>query len=88
MCLMENQQGMPMPETKQMMTILEGKYTLVSLIKLVKSLTIDLMRLIWSYSLVCRPLVLPTPLLILMHRRHADWLDFILMTSPTTIYYN
>ena len=58
MCLMENQRGMPVPETKQMMTISEEKYTLVSLIKLVKSLIIGLMRSIWSYSLVCQPSVL------------------------------
>ena len=53
MCLMENQQGMPVPETKKMMTILEEKCTSVSLIKLVKSLIIGLMRSTWSYSLVC-----------------------------------
>jgi hypothetical protein len=34
------------------------KHTLVLLIKLVKGLIIDLMRLIWSYCLVCHPLVL------------------------------
>ncbi len=72
MCHMENQQGMLMPETKQMMTTPEEKYILVSLIKLVKSLIIGLMRLIWSYSLVCRPSILQTHLLLLMHKRYAD----------------
>ena len=42
MCLMENQHGMP--ESKQMMITSEKMYILVSLIKLVKNLIIDLMR--------------------------------------------
>jgi hypothetical protein len=51
-----------------------------------KSLIIGLMRSIWSYSLVCHPLALSTPLLLLMHGRYVDWLNFILRTSPTMIH--
>jgi hypothetical protein len=60
---MENQQTMLVLETKEVMDTLEEKYILVSLIKLVKSLIISLMRLIWSYSFVCRPSILQTHLL-------------------------
>src|SRR6266540_2573585 len=82
---MENRQGMLVPETKQMMTTSEEKYILVSLIKLVKSLIIGLMRLIWSYSLVCRLSILQTYLLLLMHKRYADWLSSTLMISQVII---
>jgi len=50
MFLKEDQDGLL--QTKQMMTILEGKYILALLIKLVKSLILGLMRLIWSCFLV------------------------------------
>jgi hypothetical protein len=72
MCLMEDQLGLR--ETKQMMMTSEEKYIFGLLIKLVKSLTIALMRLIWNYFLVCRPSTLQTHLHLLMHRSYVDLL--------------
>jgi hypothetical protein len=53
--LMKNQQGMPMVETKHITTISEDKCILVSLIKLIKSLIINLMGSIWRYPRVWQP---------------------------------
>lgn len=66
MCLMEDQRGLFNP--KQTRTTLEEKFILESLIKLVKSLIIDLMRSIWSCFLVCQLCILRTPLLLLMRK--------------------
>jgi hypothetical protein len=48
---------------KKKMNTYEDRHKYVSLIKVVKSLIISLMRLIWSYSFVCRPSILQTHLL-------------------------
>jgi orotidine-5'-phosphate decarboxylase len=64
MCCMEDEDGLP--KIKWVIITSEEKYILESLIKLVKSLIIDLMRLIWSCFLVCRPSFLPTHLHPLM----------------------
>jgi hypothetical protein len=50
MCLLEDHLGFL--QSKQMMITLEDKSILTSLIELVKSLIIDLMRLKWSCFLV------------------------------------
>jgi hypothetical protein len=81
MCLMEDQLGLP--ETKQMMITSEEKYILGLLIKLVKSFTVVLMRLIWNYFLVCRPSILQTHLHLLMHRSYVD----LLILSKGHIWY-
>src|SRR6185312_15880329 len=73
MCLLEDHDGLS--KIKQMMIISEERYTLGSLIKLVKSLVVGLMRLIWSCFLVCLPSTLLIHLHHLMHKRYADLLN-------------
>ena len=64
------------------------KYLLGLLIISVKSLTIDLMRLIWSCFLVCQPSVLLILLLFLRHKSYVGLLISTLMTSLSCIWSN
>ena len=76
MCLMEDEDGLPKIK-KMRITSEDHKYISESLIKLVRSLIIDLMRLIWSYFLVCRHSIQPTHSLPLMHKRYVKLLSFM-----------